>query len=106
MKRKRKHREPLDWSRSIEDHPHQETMAEEMLSLIHPRTRSRAYAAGAIFELIQNDIEADEGFVQRCPKCHHRSLRKLRPEEKTSAADSNWRCFECGNDCDEFGNKL
>ena len=104
---KKKHdKEPLDWSRSIEEHPHQETMTEEMASLIHPRVRGQIYAAAAICGLIKNDIESEEGAVQRCPKCRHRSLRKLRPEEKKASGDGDWRCFECGNDADEFGNKL
>ena len=104
--KKRKHREPLDWSRSIEEHPHQETVAEEMASLIPPRIKNEAYAAAGICGLFMNDIEAEDAYVQRCPKCGHRSLRRVRPEDKKSPGDSNWRCFECGNDCDEFGNKL
>jgi DNA-directed RNA polymerase subunit RPC12/RpoP len=103
MKKKR-NRERLDWSRSIEEHPHQETAAEEMASLIHPRIRYRLYAAASVLGLVANDINAEEGYVQRCPKCRHRSLRKVRTEDKESYA--NWRCFECGNDTDEFGNKL
>lgn len=104
--KKRRHREPLDWSRSTEEHPHQETMAEEMASLIHPRARGQIYAAASILGLVMNDIDAEEGYVQRCPKCRHRSLRRVRPEDKASPEDSTWRCFECGNDADEFGNKL
>lgn len=84
----------------------QETVAEQMLSLIHPRIRGEAFAAAAVYELIKNDIDAEEGFVQRCPKCGHHSLRRLKPAQKASPDDSHWRCFECGNDCDEFGNKL
>ena len=96
----------MDWRKSIEEHPHQETMDEELLSLLPRRAQAPLRVGTAIYGLMQNDIAADEGAVQRCPKCRHRSLRKLRPEEKTSPADSNWRCFECGNDCDEFGNRL
>ncbi len=105
MKKKR-HREPLDWSRAIEEHAEQETVAEEMMSLLPPRIHGRVVAGAGIYGLLRNDIDADEGFVQRCPKCRHRSLRRIRPEDKQSPDESNWRCFECGNDCDEFGNKL
>ena len=31
---------------------------------------------------------------------------QVRPEDKESPEGPNWRCFECGNDTDEFGNKL
>ena len=105
MKKKR-NRERLDWRKSIEEHPHQETAAEEMASLVPPRIRGPLYTAAAIYGLIKNDIESEEGTVQRCPKCRHRSLRKLRPEEKKASGDGDWRCFACGNDADEFGNKL
>ncbi len=104
---KKKHKgERLDWSRSIEEHPHQETVAEETASLIHPRIRIPAYAAASVVGLVLNDVNAEEGYVRRCPECRHRSLRNVRAEDKKSPEDANWRCFECGNDADEFGNKL
>lgn len=105
MKKKRD-KEQLDWRRSIEEHPRQETAADEMSSLIPARIRGQIYAATSVLGLVMNDIEAEEGHVQRCPKCQHHSLRRVRPENKESPGDSNWRCFECGNDADEFGNKL
>jgi predicted RNA-binding Zn-ribbon protein involved in translation (DUF1610 family) len=102
----RRKREPKDWRESIEDHPHQETAAEEMASLVHPGIRSRAYAGLSVFGLISNDIDAEVTGVQRCPKCGHHSLSRLRRQDKQSPGDSNWRCTRCGNDTDEFGNKL
>jgi hypothetical protein len=104
--RKKRSREKLDWRKSIEEHPHQETAAEEMASLVSPRIRNPFYAAASIFGMIQNDIKAESAAVQRCPKCNHHSFRRLKPSEKGVADDSNWRCFRCGNDTDEFGNKL
>ena len=86
MKKKR-NRKRLDWSRSIEEHPHQETAAEEMASLIHPRIRAQVYAAASVLGLVMHDINAEEGYIQRCPKCHRRSLRKVRTEDKKSPGE-------------------
>ena len=99
-------REQQDWRRSVEEHKHQEDAFEEMASLVHPRARATAYAVASVFGLIQNDIAAAESPVQRCPKCNHHSFRRIRPQDKASPEDSNWVCPRCGNDTDEFGNKL
>lgn len=99
MKRKRKR---LDWDPEIEERPHQETMAEEMSSLIHPRTRAQGYAAASVLGLILNDIDAESTYAQRCPKCDHHTLVRVQPGDPKSP----WLCNHCGNDSDEFGNKL
>jgi hypothetical protein len=70
---KKHRRQRRDWRRSIEEHPHQETAAGEMASLIPRRIRSQAYAAASIVGLLQNDIDAESASMQRCPK---RPLRK------------------------------
>lgn len=99
MKQKRRR---LDWNPDIEERPHQETMDEEMLSLVHPHIRSRFLAAASVFGLFQNDIQAETAYAQRCPKCDHHSLVREQPGDPKSP----WRCNRCGNDADEFGNKL
>ena len=85
---------------------HQEDVFDQMESLAPARMRNEVYAAAAVFGMIQNDIAAETATVQRCPKCNHHSFRRLRVEEKESAAASNWRCTRCGNETDEFGNVL
>ena len=77
-------------------------MAEEMASLIHPRTRAQAYAAASIFGMLQNDIQAESSYAQRCPECDRHTLVRVRPGDPKSP----WLCNHCGNDEDEFGNKL
>lgn len=102
MKRKRKKK---DWNPDIEERAdpfRPETVAEEMASLIHPRTRAQGYAAASIFGMLANDIEAEDAYAVRCPKCDHHTLVRLRPGDPKSP----WQCNTCGNDADEFGNKL
>ena len=99
MGRKRKR---LDWDPDIEEHPHQETVLEEMASLIHPRARAQIYAAASVFGLIQNDIAAESTYAQRCRKCDRHTLVRVRMGDPKSP----WKCNHCGNDEDEFGNKL
>ena len=105
MKSKR-HRKRLDWRKSVEYHSQPETADEQMLSLLPRRIYGYVATGSAIAGLVQNDVNMEQGFVQRCPKCRHRSLRRIHAEDKRSPDDSDWLCFECGNDCDEFGNKL
>lgn len=64
-----------------------------------------AMGAG-LCSLFKKSTDAESAVVQRCPKCNHHTFRKVRPEDKESPGDSNWLCSRCGNDTDEFGNKL
>ncbi len=98
----KKRREKLDWHRSIEERG-------DLAGALFPRQHGisgAAFAAASVAGLIQNDIDSENAVVQRCPKCNHHTFRKLRPEEKESADSSNWCCTRCGNETDEFGNKL
>lgn len=61
---------------------------------------------GVAVVLMMNDTSSASARIQRCPKCGKRSLCKRKPEDKQFSADSNWICSQCGNDTDEFGNKL
>lgn len=95
-------REKLDWHRSIEERG-------EFTGAFFPlpnRITGAALAASSVLGLIQKDIDSENAMVQRCPKCNHHTFRKLRPGEKTDPDGSNWRCSRCGNETDEFGNKL
>jgi hypothetical protein len=105
MKIRRK-KERLDWRKSIEGHPHQETVGEEMASLVPGRIRGPVYAAAAIFGLFQSDIDAESAGRQRCPKCTRHSFRWVGQQDKMSPNDSNWHGTNCGNETDEFGNTL
>ncbi|MCK4564735.1 MAG: hypothetical protein KAU94_08685 [Verrucomicrobia bacterium] len=63
-------------------------------------------AAVGLYGLFKNDLDAETATVRRCPKCNHRTFHKSHPDDKQSSKDSNWLCSHCGNDADEFGNKL
>lgn len=56
---------------------------------------------GALF---MSGTSASEAPVQRCPKCRRIALRKYKAGSHTASA--GWKCTECGNDRDEFGNRL
>ncbi len=102
--RHRKHKQ-LDWDPLIEegrDPRQQETAADEAASLLAPSIRGRAYAAASVFGLFMNDINAEGAYAQRCPKCGRRTLVRVRAGDPKSP----WKCTRCGNDSDEFGNKL
>jgi predicted RNA-binding Zn-ribbon protein involved in translation (DUF1610 family) len=58
----------------------------------------------AVF-LMMNDSGKAEAITQRCPKCGKRTLRKLKKDDARFST-SKWLCANCGNDEDEFGNKL
>ena len=58
----------------------------------------------AVF-LMMNDSGKESVITQRCPKCGKRTLRKLKMDDKRFGS-SKWLCAHCGNDEDEFGNKL
>jgi hypothetical protein len=90
------------WFDSPKGHSHQETVDEQMASLIPARTRHAVDAACAIFEMVKEKPMNE----QRCPKCGHHSFRRVDAFEKDNPSDSDWRCFRCGNDTDEFGSKL
>ena len=55
--------------------------------------------------LMMNDSGKESVLTQRCPKCGKRALRKLQKDNKQFGT-SKWLCANCGNDEDEFGNKL
>jgi predicted RNA-binding Zn-ribbon protein involved in translation (DUF1610 family) len=57
-----------------------------------------------VVALMMCDSASSEARIRRCPNCGNRSLCKRK--EKRRADDSNWVCTCCGNDADEFGNKL
>lgn len=104
---RKKQREPLDWSRSINTDSGQETMDEEMMSLMPRSARGSITVASGILGLFQNDLDAEHKVVQRCPKCRRHMMHRLTPEQKKlSPSKSNWVCINCGNDTDEFGNLL
>ena len=63
-------------------------------------------AAVGLYGLFKNDLDAETATVRRCPKCNHHTFHKVHPDDKASAEDRNWSCSSCGNDTDEFGNKL
>jgi predicted RNA-binding Zn-ribbon protein involved in translation (DUF1610 family) len=90
------------WFDSPKDPLYQETVDEEIASLVSPRIRRTAEAACGMLEIMQEKPMNE----QRCPKCGHHSFRRVKDSEKENPDDSNWRCVRCGNDTDEFGNKL
>jgi len=55
--------------------------------------------------LFMNDNAKAQALIQKCPKCGRRSLRKLKKDDPRYST-SKWKCSSCGNDEDEFGNKL
>ena len=87
-------------------HPHQDDVNDELESFMPQRTRNLSYALASIFGMMQNDVDAESAGIQRCPKCDHHSLRRLRPDQKSPVDPANWRCTRCGNSDDEFGNPL
>ena len=56
--------------------------------------------------LVLKDVFSDEARLRRCPRCGKRPPRKARSAGKKSPFDNTWVCSRCGNDADEFGNKL
>ncbi len=56
---------------------------------------------GALF---MNDSTPARQLAERCPKCGAKGL--VRRPGSSSAAESRRVCARCGNDEDEFGNKL
>ena len=67
---------------------------------------SEGMAAMGLYGLLRNDLDAETATVRRCPKCNHHTFYNVHPDDKISVEDSNWLCSRCGNDTDEFGNKL
>jgi len=59
-----------------------------------------------IAALFMKDVSSGSALIRRCPKCGKRTLCKRNPEDKGPPSDSGWVCSRCGNDADEFGNKL
>ena len=51
------------------------------------------------------DIGKEDVNLKRCFKCGNRRLRKLKKDDKQFST-SKWKCTSCGNNEDEFGNKL
>lgn len=88
--------------RSREDRFDEETVFEQQASLIPYRYKSSIYSAIGIFGLFKNDIDAESTYAQRCPKCDRHTLVRVRAGDPKSP----WKCNRCGNDSDEFGNKL
>jgi DNA-directed RNA polymerase subunit RPC12/RpoP len=69
-------------------------------------SEKNALAAVGLFGLFKKSMDMENATVQRCPKCQHHSFYKVQACEKKTPDDSNWLCSRCGNDADEFGNKL
>lgn len=62
---------------------------------------------GVPIMLLLNDAGKDEAQTQKCPKCKKRTLHRLKKtKDDQFSRGSNWKCANCGNDEDEFGNKL
>ena len=55
----------------------------------------------AVVLLISADSGVERAAAQRCPKCRKKTLRR-----KNNSTFNKWECTSCGNDEDEFGNKL
>jgi ssDNA-binding Zn-finger/Zn-ribbon topoisomerase 1 len=54
--------------------------------------------------LFGTSIRAEESRAQRCPKCGRKRMVKKKKDPFSKSA--GWECTSCGNDKDEFGNKL
>ncbi len=54
--------------------------------------------------LFMNSTGAEESSAQRCPNCGRNTLRRKKKDQFSNS--KGWKCTECGNDKDEFGNKL
>jgi len=98
----KKRRKPLDWDPDIEERSHEDNLFEDSAFILGTRSAANALAATSIFGMLQNDIDAESSYAQRCPKCERHMLVRVRPGDPKSP----WRCNHCGNDSDEFGNKL
>ena len=88
----RRKRKPLDWDPDIHDDDFMET----------GKFQSRTHAALGLFGLFKKSIDAENAYAQRCPKCDRHTLVRVRMGDPKSP----WICNHCGNDADEFGNKL
>lgn len=60
---------------------------------------------GAIVVLMMNDLHKDEAITEICPKCGRRTLRRLKGDD-ARRMKCKWKCANCGNNKDEFGNVL
>ena len=60
---------------------------------------------GAVVVLLMNSSVKEEALTQKCPKCKKRTFHRLKPSDPRYST-SKWKCSNCGNDEDEFGNKI